>query len=314
MLRLPLPTRNAPTLSRRDCIAAVGAVGLGAMGLGLTAERADAATESEALEVDYRIGCSGRSLHRLLPTPGKDGKLTIAEFLGLCRQWDCDCVELQDVGFRSTDDEYLYSIKRQAFIDALELSGVSVYTNFLQSGTKALEGELKRIRKWIDRVALLGAPLLVVFPGNKNKKFTIEQAIESVSQGLSELVPYAAERGVLLGIENHGMLVNDASEIIQVVENVGSPWLGVNLDTGNFNNNTYDNITKLVPYAINCHLKADIRDGGKRSPADLARKFAILRSSGYRGHVVLQYELEGDPLTEVPQYLATMRKLASPQI
>lgn len=313
MTRFPSQTRNALSPSRRDCFAAVGALGLGAMGLGLSSERATAATDSETLDVDYRIGCSGRSLHRLLPTPGKDGKLTVAEFLGLCRKWDCDCVELQDVGFRSTDDEYLYSIKRQAFIDSLELSGVSVYTNFLQSDTKGLDNELKRIRKWIDRVALLGAPLLVVFPGNKNKKFTIERAIESVTQGLSELVPYAAGRGVLLGIENHGMLVNHADEIIQVVESVGNPWLGVNLDTGNFNNNTYENVAKLVPYAINCHLKADIRDGGKRSPADLQKKFALLRNGGYRGRIVLQYELDGDPLAEVPQYLATMRQLASQQ-
>jgi hypothetical protein len=37
----------------------------------------------------------------------------------------------------------------------------------------------------------------------------------------------------------------------------------------------------------------------------------ILRGAKYRGRIVVQYELAGDPLVEVPKYLRRLHALAS---
>ena len=301
-----LATPPPSTLTRRQCLRIAAGLGLaGLAGVSIASEEAGASRQP------LRIGCSARSFHKLLPTLDRDGKLSVKEYIRLCRRWGCDCIELQDVTLRSLDSEYLVSLKREAFLQSVELSAVSVYTNFIRTRSADRSKEIDRVGQWIDRVALLGAPLLVVFPGRKNNAVSTNKAIELVSDGLAALSERAAERGVMLAIENHGMLVGDASEIVRVVDRVASPWVGANLDTGNFASDPYKNISALAPRAMNCHLKMDVHKGNQREAADLPRKFRLLQESGYAGRVALQYELPGDPMKEVPKCLAQMHASAT---
>lgn len=303
---LPTNPTSRVRLSRRSWLGA--AAGVGALSL-LSGKMAFASEPRKQLP--YRIGCSGRSLHKLLPTRDKEGEISVEQFIEKARQWGCDCVELQDVGLRSYEADYLLSLKRAAFLQSIELSGVSVYTNFVRTKEEDRQKAIERAAEWIERTALLGAPLMVVFPGS-NKSMKKEQGVELVAKALTTLAPTAANHGVMLAIENHGMLIDRAQQIAQVVEQVASPWVGANLDTGNFARDAYENIERLVPYAVNCHLKMDTREGRKRHPADLPRKFQMLRDAGYTGRVVLQYELKGDAMAEVPKCLAEMQALSAP--
>ena len=95
-----------------------------------------------------------------------------------------------------------------------------------------------------------------------------------------------------------------------LVRDVQSPWFGVNLDTGNFNTpDPYGDLARLAPYAVNVQVKVSIHpQGGKRQPIDLKRLAQILKDSGYRGYIVLEFEEPTDPLVECPRYIAEMRR------
>ena len=50
-------------------------------------------------------------------------------------------------------------------------------------------------------------------------------------------------------IENHWGLTTKVENVIRIHKAVNSPWLGVNLDTGNYPEDPYPGITTLAPYA-----------------------------------------------------------------
>ena len=90
-----------------------------------------------------------------------------------------------------------------------------------------------------------------------------------------------------------------------------SPWLGINLDTGNFHtDDPYADLVKIAPYAVNVQMKGEIQPRGKNAePADLARLVRILRDANYQGFVALEYESKEDPWTAVPRLLKQMKEL-----
>jgi sugar phosphate isomerase/epimerase len=113
----------------------------------------------------------------------------------------------------------------------------------------------------------------------------------------------------MLGLENHGGIVADPSDLLEIVRAVKSPWFGVNLDTGNFQTeDPYADLAKCAPYAVNVQVKVEIkRRGAKAEPSDLKRVATILRDANYQGYVALEYEAAPDPWTVVPRHLEELR-------
>jgi sugar phosphate isomerase/epimerase len=127
---------------------------------------------------------------------------------------------------------------------------------------------------------------------------------------LKEAAPYAGSKGVILGLENHGGITEKASTIVGIVKAVDSPWVGVNLDTGNFSREAYAQIAEILPYAVNAQFKTNIRDeSGKSAPSDWARIIRMFRDAGYRGYFALEYEDREDATVAVPRLTRELNKL-----
>jgi sugar phosphate isomerase/epimerase len=127
-------------------------------------------------------------------------------------------------------------------------------------------------------------------------------------------LPYAAERGVTLALENHGGGVTvTAEQLLRLVRAIKGTNFAVNLDTGNFHGpDPYAEIAQAAPYAVNVQVKTEIRRRGKsKEPADLAKVIGILRDVKYSGYVVLEYNAPEDAKEAVPKYLKTLRSLIS---
>jgi sugar phosphate isomerase/epimerase len=101
---------------------------------------------------------------------------------------------------------------------------------------------------------------------------------------------------------------------LQLVKDVQSPWFGINFDSGNFQGNSdtstvYADMARMAPYALNAQIKVMIAlQGRNKVPTDFKRIAQILRDSGYRGYIVLEYE-ENEPVQEAcRRYLAELRE------
>jgi sugar phosphate isomerase/epimerase len=164
------------------------------------------------------------------------------------------------------------------------------------------------VKRWIELAALLGAQSVRVFAGSVPKDAVEEDARRWAVEGLKECAAHAGKQGVILGLENHGGITSAVDQLLGLVEAVGSPWLGVNLDTGNFEQRVYESLEKAAPYAVSVQVKVEVREGkGAKQPADLKRIVEILRAAGYRGYVALEYEAAEDPLAAVPRHLEALR-------
>ena len=115
--------------------------------------------------------------------------------------------------------------------------------------------------------------------------------------------------GVFLALENHGGIVAEADGVLAIARAVESPWFGVNLDSGNFHTaDIYGDLAKIAPYAINVQVKVQVHPPGKPDePSDFKRLGQILKASGYRGYIALEYEGRGDPRQECPKYIDQIR-------
>jgi sugar phosphate isomerase/epimerase len=139
----------------------------------------------------------------------------------------------------------------------------------------------------------------------------------------------AEEHGVVLAIENHIDFLAD--ELVELVETIDSPWLGVCLDTANnlrMLEDPQEAARKLAPFARATHVKDVTAKGGDprtfafwpsvplgRGVIDLPQVFGYLKSAGYRGLLALEidYLHPGHaPLeTAVSDSIAHLRALAA---
>lgn len=237
--------------------------------------------------------------------------LTIGSFIDLAADLGCDGAELTSYYFDPAAGEAdLLDLRRHAFLRGIAISGSAVGNNFARPRGDELDAEIADVKAWIDHAALLGAPHVRVFAGPVAKGLPLAEAKATCIAALEECCDHAGTRGVMLGLENHGGIVASADELLEVVRAVQSPWLGVNLDTGNFHSaDPYADLARCVPYAVNVQYKVEMqrRAQGPKEPADAARVVKLLRDGGYQGFVALEYEAAGDPYDAVPRHLDELR-------
>ena len=244
--------------------------------------------------------------------PGKDGaapRTDMFRFIDYCAAHGCEGAELTSYYFPDPlPDEYLARVRRHAFLSGVSVSGTAVGNTFTLPPGPARDREMASVRTWIARAAVLGAPHIRVFAGDA-KGAPMAEAKRRTIEALEEMGDVAGRHGIFLGVENHGGIVAEASDLLDIVRSVRSPWVGINLDVGNFNTtDPYADLARCAPYAVNVQYKALMRPRGSRQavPTDLPRVVKLLREAGYQGWFVLEYEMPDDPWKKVPSLLGDL--------
>ena len=134
-----------------------------------------------------------------------------------------------------------------------------------------------------------------------------------MADGVRECLDYAAERGIVLGLENHGGLTSTADRMLAIIRDVKSPWFGAWMDTGNFHGeDVYAELEQIAPYTIHVQVKVVTSERGRgRKPMDFKRLRRILDGVNYRGWICLEYEEKEDPRKACPRYLEQLREAFS---
>ena len=249
---------------------------------------------------DYRRGQAARP-----------DAMTLDGFVDLCAEYPLDGVELTSYYVpEPLPDAYLQRLRRRAFLLGLTVSGTAIGNTFTHPPGPRRDEQMAYTRRWIDRAAALGAPTIRIFAGEVQEGTTEAQARQWCLDAIAEACAYAAPRGVILALENHGGIVTTADQLLSIVREVDSEWFGVNWDSGNFRSaDPYAELAAIAPYAVTAQVKASIGSGGTSRPADWKKVIGILRDSGYRGWVALEYEEEEDARTAVPRLLQDLDAL-----
>jgi len=261
-----------------------------------------------------KLSLAAYSFNKMLPRASRrqKGEITLSDFVDYCAKLNLDGTELTSYYFPDKpSNEYLLNLKEQTFRLGLDISGTAIGNDFCIPEGEKRQAQLQLCRDWIDHAAVMGAPVIRIFAGKVQKGGTEEEALDLCVEGINESLDYAATKGILLALENHGGITATPKQLLSIVERVkDSKWFGVNYDSGNFRTQyPYRDLEKIAPYAVNAQIKVALKSpDNKHKEADLKRMVEILRSANYRGYVVLEYE-EDKPYEEIPKYIEKLREL-----
>ena len=301
-----------PLMNRRDFLARAA---LGGIAASVSSPRIASAIDpiGRTRPSHLKLSLAAYSFRHDLAGPKK--RMDLFEFINRAADMGLEAVEPTSYYFpEDVTDEDLHRLKWHAFLQGLDISGTAIMNDFCLPPGDEAEKDREHVRAWIGHAAELDAPVLRVMSGNWRQGTPEEELEKQVVRKINELLSYAAKKGVILALENHGGGVTvTAEQLLRLARAIKGPNFGVNLDTGNFHGeDPYTELAQAAPYAVNVQVKTEIRRKGRtKEPADLAKVIGILREARYSGYVVLEYDAAEDAMTAVPRYIKTLRSLIS---
>jgi sugar phosphate isomerase/epimerase len=249
---------------------------------------------------------------------GIEGGMTLADLLGFCAEHGFDAIDPTGYYFPGYPDppanKAIIEFKRRAHELGLDVSGTGVRTHFAAADADRRAADVRHAKAWVEVAARLGAPVLRVFAGAAAEGRTLEEQAEWVADCLREVAAHGAKFGVLIGFQNHWDALGPADDVLKVLKQVESDWLGMVVDVGSFHTaDPYKDIAAVVPFAVNWQVKEYLGGGDKEKPVktDLAKVVAIAREGGYRGSLPIEtLPAPGgvyDPVTKVPRLLKELQ-------
>jgi sugar phosphate isomerase/epimerase len=237
--------------------------------------------------------------------------LTLNDFVDDCAKMQLEGTELTSYYFPTpVQDEYLADLRRHCFRLGLDVSGTAVGNDFCHPAGRERDQQIAAVKQWIDRAAVLGAPVIRIFSGNVKRGQSPEEAHRLAVEAIEECCQHAGKHCIHLALENHGGLTATPAGLLSLVKDVKSRWFGVNLDSGNFHGeDVYAELEQIAPYAVNVQIKVVVSPAKqKRQPSDFKRLAKIMSAAGYRGYIVLEYEeTDEDPRTACPKFIDEIR-------
>ena len=263
-----------------------------------------------------KLSCSTWCFNRMKPEEAYTKIGSYGAFQGVEAVTHAPCFHL-DVGW--TDDR-VAEIKKVLADHRLVLSAVSPATEYLQFDADGQHAQSHHTLAQIDLALHFGCKQLRIFAGGRvPKNRTKQEMISAVVACLEPVIDYAAEKGVVLSIENHGEFGRTYELHSAVFDAVKSPWVGMTLHTGGIDRMTEDYLAmvrKFAPRITHMHLNdsmvtPDGRFGqcalGEGS-LDIPAILSILEEYGYNGYYNLEFGDENSDLL-IRKSLAYLEKL-----
>jgi sugar phosphate isomerase/epimerase len=255
-------------------------------------------------------GCCAYSYGKEL----QQGAMTLEDFIRTAVELRLDGVDMTAYYFKSTDPDYLHSLRHLAYKNAVSFSGFACRASMVQADAARREDTLQEIKKWVDVTEQLGASHLRIFAGKLPPGATLQEGIGWTVETMKAACDYSGNKGITLGVEDHVGVSQSADVCLEIMQRVNSPYAGINLDITNFiptaTQDAYAQIAACIPYATHTHIRDHFYD---HTPVDLDRVWKLFTQAGYKGYMSAEYErsFSGDEVaaTGVPKLVTKIQTL-----
>jgi len=270
---------------------------------------------------DFQISLAQWSLHQsFFGTSSDSVKLDPMDFPSIAAGYGIKAVELVNTFYfdKAEDIEYLTAFKQNC-----DDAGVTVLLimcdalgNLGDANAELRKTAVENHYKWVDAAKFLGAHSIRV---NAAGQGTAEELAANAADGLTMLGKYGASKDINIIVENHGGFSSNGTWLSGVMKQVGMDNVGTLPDFGNFcierdstgcikEYDRYQGMTDLMPYAKGVSAKSNEFDAdGNELKSDFLRIMKIVKESGYKGYIGIEYE--GDQLSEDEGIKATKKLL-----
>jgi len=229
-------------------------------------------------------------------------KMEIAEFAAhITERFHINKIEPWSAHFRTLEPKYLADFR--SALDRTKAAVVNIAVDgehsFYAPDPAQRERAVATNKQWIDAATTLGSPSIRTHIAPADHQ---PPDLERTSDTLQHIAEYAATRNVVVHLENDDGVTEDPFFLMQVIERVNSPWLRGLPDFGNSlmhlpPESAYAGLEAMFKHAYGiCHVKgSESTEKGAVVPVDLKYAFGILKKSGYRGYLSMEYDDAGDP-------------------
>lgn len=261
----------------------------------------------------FKISLAEWSFHRALFA----NEMTNLDFPVKTRELGMDGVEYVNQFFKdkAKDEKYLAELKKIAKNEGVKnvlimCDGEGMVGD--PDKTKRLQ-TVENHKRWIDAAAYLGCHSIRV---NAASRGSYDEQQKLAADGLRMLCEYGDTKKINVIVENHGGLSSNGYWLSGVMEMVDHKRVGTLPDFGNFTLNRetgetfdrYKGVELLMPYAKGVSGKSyDFDENGNETTMDFYRLMKIVKDSGYKGYVDVEYE--GSRLSERDGIIATKKLL-----
>lgn len=239
-----------------------------------------------------------------------------------------DGVEILHRQMQDESASYLNKLKRLAFVNGLTLPMLSIHQDFVSPDAEERKKAIDHTKHCINLATQLGIPAIRLNSGRWKTIKSFDDLMKAKGQeppldgykeddafqwcidSISECLKAAEQAGVVLCLENHWGLTTRVDGLLKIYKALSSsPWMGMNMDTGNFVGDPYSQIEQLAPYATIVQAKT-YYGGGEWYTLDLdyPRIANILRNAGFKGFVSLEMEGKENPDTAVAKSFNVLSK------
>jgi sugar phosphate isomerase/epimerase len=267
-------------------------------------------TEIFRQEPAFKISLAEWSLHKALYA----GTITNLDFpLIAARDFGIFGVEYVSVFFEGTSLPYLSELNKIAKDNKVE-NVLIMIDNEGDLGDLYKPNRIQAVERhyrWIDAAHALGCHSIRV---NARGAGSETEVADAAVDGLGRLSEYGEQAGINVIVENHGGYSSNGKWISGVISRVGKKNCGTLPDFGNFwlgDDKEYDKylgVAEMMPFAKGVSAKShDFDESGNETRIDYYKMLSIVKNSGYRGFIGIEYE--GDKLSENEGIKATKRLL-----
>ena len=166
--------------------------------------------------------------------------MTLVEWIELAAALGVDGLEFYS-GFLEDDEAFLQKVRAALERHNLAMPMLCCSPDFTQLDPVLLQKEIDLEKRMIEITAFFGGRFCRVLSGQRRPGLTRENGVAQVVRVIKGLLPFAEEHGVILTMENHYKdnywrypeFAQKIDVFVDIVEQIDSPWFGVNYDPSN---------------------------------------------------------------------------------
>jgi sugar phosphate isomerase/epimerase len=166
--------------------------------------------------------------------------MTVLEWIELAATLGVDGLEFYS-GFLRDDDGFLEEIKNALERHRLAMPMLCCSPDFTEPDPALLQAEVDREKRMIELTAFFGGGYCRVLSGQRRPGLDRKDGVAQVVRVIKSLLPFAERHGIVLTMENHYKdnywqypeFAQKMDVFTEIVDQIDSPWFGVNFDPSN---------------------------------------------------------------------------------
>lgn len=166
--------------------------------------------------------------------------MTLFDWIDMASTLGVDGLEFYS-GFLKDEPAFLEGVKDRLQKHGLQMPMLCCSPDFTQRVPELLNAEIEREKRMIELTAFFQGKFCRVLSGQRYPDLSREDGVSQVVRVLRSLLPCAETHGVILTMENHYKdsfwqypeFAQKMDVFLEIVEQIDSPWFGVNFDPSN---------------------------------------------------------------------------------